>query len=679
MTDSTIASQANDDTTRVPNGATIRVSGKTDPRKLSECRFLGSVKFAIEANCTVDLNGAEIPGDCTISLSGVPTSAELKLNAVNVRVGGSLRIEGFIPKEPGFDSEFSIDLSGASVGQDLQFVGLRNGRRARVALDSARVERRVLFEDCDLRDVKAVLLQASEIQFNRSTVRGHLDLERAVVSGSLNVVWNGTATNGDLEYESNTPRCWGTIGMKHATFERGGVFLYDCLYANRVELRGARLRSGVRMRKAELRGDCTGSPAFDGTALRCESSVDLEGSTIHGTLKLAGASIMGRVFHGERWDNAPAGSGVKATDVDVRGAEIAELDLVIKSALEKVDLSGAKIQSLFLREVSDGVSESKPKFIVKGMQFRELAISYRDEDSTNDGSSTKPKRPWASMVAWLLCVLALGVLAYKVGDGLWVLVTLFSYALISFLLWRRGESAKPSDRKTVNWLELCCSGSERFDRAFFAWVERWLRESGADQEADEVFLLRKRNEARKRRAQERFSASVLWDLLLDFTIAYGARPARLLHAFVLLWFFGWILFLDPHSVEHPIVFHAQSTTQVEKAFREKTLFESRNGDGALVLSTDPRTDIWVRDGSMPSAGEWGALNALVIATRIQFPIVALIGESDWTPSSRRVWTPWGGELGGLTYENIGAALSLFNFGVLPLLLAGLVGYIKRRA
>jgi hypothetical protein len=652
----------------VPDGTEFVVQLLGEWRFPATARFLGSVIFTLSSGCSVNLSNTRIPGNCLIRPSR--SSGQIAfIDALCARVEGNLTVYGL--KLGPASRAGTIDLTGTSIGGDLHFLQLQaepephteadgtvetrpdHKRPVDVLLDNSSVSQRACFEECKLNRVKAPLFRSLVVQFTKTTIRERLDLERAVVDDFIKV-------------EPIDSERWGEIYMRYATLERGGVQVdAQRMHARRFDLAGASLRRKFEMKHAKLDED------FDGTSLRCDSSVDLTGLMAK-KIKVAGAVVKGRVFHGEPWsDTPPQGEGAKAESVDARGAEIAELDLELHGALRQVDLSGANIHAIFLRGGDDALAEFK----IKGLQFRELQIEHK----------VKEREFWSPGVwAWGAAFVAVACAAAFTGRGEWVLLVLAGYAAISFALrcrdCARAKSAcaqgAEDARAIVGWLEDKCSKPKSFDKPFFVWVERWLRERGSDESADEVFLLRKKCEADAARLRGGFTSRDLLDRFLGFTLAYGARPGRLLHAYLLLWCFSWALFLDPHSVEHPTVVATLTNDQVDSAFREGQLVKS---DGeALVRPTPLGSDVWNFDGSMPSDGEWLPVNALVVATRAQFPFASLGGESAWVPSSREIQAPWG-RVHGVTYENLSGLLALLNLGLLPLLLAGLTGYLKRRA
>lgn len=667
------------------HGHTFVIESSCKRAVMSNARFLGSVKFLLKGDLELNLSDVLVPGTCSI-LCDEEQRSELCFDAHYARFGGNFTIKAVklsrSPNQTNGSATAAANLGGAQVAGDLCFEDV-SCPNAELLLDSAHVGKRLIFRCCNLYSLNAKLLVASEIQFNESVVTSSIDLERARIEGSLNVRRDHKCANGDKpqgEQDTSPSAEWGAINLHQSVFERGGIYFHRDLTAKMIDLRGARVCAKIEMREANFRveGDV---PGFDGTALRCDSSVDLDGSTI-GLLKLAGARIAGRVFHGESYNNGAPARGVIAQTVDVRSAEVAEIDLILNDTLKTVDLSGAKVRTLFLRKPPSSETaapredNAATSFKIQGLEFQDITIE-RDAE---------PRAGWQYQgpLAWLGAVIALAVAATLTEHGGWVLLPLGVYAALSIPSLLRETSAqvrrtatRENATRIVGWLDSSFSKQPSFDRAFFVWVERWLRERGEDGAADEVFLLRKRHEGDQKRETEGWlSASAAWSKLLDLTIAYGVRPRRLLHAFVLLWFSSWILFLNPHSVSHPSGFPALNADQVEKAIRDGTLAQSSGG--ALIRANSPLTDIWVADGSMPSACEWSPINALVVATRIQFPITTVLGESDWAPSSRAIQLPWGA-VRWLTYENLTAILGLLNFALLPLLLAGLTGYIKRRS
>ncbi len=248
------------------------------------------------------------------------------------------------------------------------------------------------------------------------------------------------------------------------------------------------------------------------------------------------------------------------------------------------------------------------------------------------------------------------------------------------------EASAKEHGKVLNFLE-----STHFSPAFYLEVEQWARAAGNDPLADEVFLCLRRRELKETRPSEKdgvpeqrgkkpsFSAVVRWwrKGILDFCFGYGVRPGRAIHFFILLWLLNWCVFLNPHSVERPLGFEVAKTEPAKPPEPPEPPEPPPKEDGKKTADTtkpDPKYfNPWPGDGGYPDDGGWGAQSAFFMAMRVQVPLIDLLIDSEWKPADRPLasWLP-------LTYENWAAIMRAVNLILVPLLIAGAAGFLKRR-
>lgn len=228
---------------------------------------------------------------------------------------------------------------------------------------------------------------------------------------------------------------------------------------------------------------------------------------------------------------------------------------------------------------------------------------------------------------------------------------------------------------------------------FYLSVEQAKRAEGDDRLADEVFLRRRRREQEELRplgepGDEGFDPRGpspghgpmmrAWHWLVDFATGYGVRPQRIAIMFGLLWLLNWGVFLNPRSVERPLSFEVSPEVWAER--REAWADGYPQGEGGA--------NPWPADGGVPAAGEWHAGHAFFVAMRVQLPLLSLLAEGDWEPSSRPMrvfdealggaWGAEGGPEGVLTFENYASVMQVTNLILIPLMIAGATGVLKRR-
>jgi hypothetical protein len=82
---------------------------------------------------------------------------------------------------------------------------------------------------------------------------------------------------------------------------------------------------------------------------------------------------------------------------------------------------------------------------------------------------------------------------------------------------------------------------------------------------------------------------------------------------------------------------------------------------------------WYPDTAGPE--RWGLPNAVFMALRVQVPVLELVAENDWEPATRQM-----DELSfvRISYANYASVMMLVNVVLIPLTIAGLTGYLKRR-
>lgn len=291
-----------------------------------------------------------------------------------------------------------------------------------------------------------------------------------------------------------------------------------------------------------------------------------------------------------------------------------------------------------------------------------------------------------------------------------------------------------SDGEILDWLE-----RSRFSRSTYIAVEDWMRRSGNPAMANAVFLARLHREVDEGLSQsawsdvdERhpesrititkalpwwqippewraaarywlrwlFSPRIWWSRLLDVLVGHGVHIDRPLHLFVLLWFINWGVFLDPHSVERPLVFVAVREPLAVDAETSKI---NRDTDREILgmPTGDPPQYVnpWIDDGGRaPDPSElkpensWSPMHAFWLTTRIQIPLLQLFAEGDWQPASRLI-VPQGSSANattgppsrnlrnfwGMTYENFAAGMMILNTALLSVIIAAASGYLRRKA
>ena len=197
-------------------------------------------------------------------------------------------------------------------------------------------------------------------------------------------------------------------------------------------------------------------------------------------------------------------------------------------------------------------------------------------------------------------------------------------------------------------------------------VERWLRKSGKDAEANAVYLERSQRELTH--GKMKWLAYML-KMISSFTVGSGVRPLGLVLA-LLGWFaISWIFYSDPRSVEHP------PSYVVPLGHAEESEISWANGNKG-----------------MPNPSSWGAADGLWVALNVHIPVLHFWARDEWEPSSRPVTLL---RIGGkeplgiiepsayefhapITYETYASIVQIFTYLAIPFLLIGWANISRRQ-
>lgn len=390
-----------------------------------------------------------------------------------------------------------------------------------------------------------------------------------------------------------------------------------------------------------LGSDIDGFLNLDGITI--DGSLNLFGTRIRGDLRLQGARIAGSApVVGPR--GGPAIEGA----LDAERAHMRQLILSLdepmttepagaRSTVARVALGEARVDALEVRGTFDAARHDVD---VDGLAFGGVEVAGLAVPRP------APRTSWRDAMRIALWLALVGLAALLLPDTRWRLALgVWALLVATVAIAQRRPTGQAGHARLLAFL-----AGVRFSRGFYLDVERQLRQRGEDAAADEVFLSR-----RKREAQVAWQASArlaglprrMWAELLDLGIGYGVRVSRAAHLWTLLWFVATGLFARPESVERPLGFGA------------------RPADEAPAPVPNP----WSDEGGMPDA--WSTTDGFWVASRLQLPFIALPAASDWAPSSRPVPHL------GISYENLATVLVLVNAVLLPLLLAGATGILKK--
>lgn len=599
----------------------------------------------VAAGDALDLQGAQVAGSMFLR-DGCRFGGAV--HGGGIAVGGNLEFAASTFGDPAADpGYFAVAFDQARIAGSLHLDATNrvHGDASFVALHAtnvwmgARVRGRVLLNGAQLRGVLSLSgLDARSAWLDNARIGGDLEL-------------NGTrlgTSRTDAEGASGT----GT---------GDGLEANMCLLARHIQVQGDVSSHALRLVRATtaplgLEDFARAQVAGDVTLLSGEIDgfLNLDGMTVGGNLNLLGTRVRGDVrLQGARIAGSapvvgPIGGPVIEGELDVRLAHVRQLTLSFdepmsrapdgeRSTVSRVALGDARVDALEVRGAFDA---ERHDIDVDGLAFGGLEVSGLAERSPAGRTSW---RDAVRGVLWLALVVLAAVLLpdmrWRLALGAWALV------VAAVAIAQRRPTGRDGHTQLLQFL-----AGARFSRGFYLDVERQLRQRGEDAAADEVFLSRRKREARVAwQASSRLAGLPrrVWAELLDLGIGYGVRVSRAAHLWTLLWFVATGLFARPESVERPLGFGARPA----------------------VEAPPPVPNPWSDEGGMPDV--WSTTDGFWVASRLQLPFIALPAASDWAPSSRPV--PYL----GISYENLATVLVLLNAVLLPLLLAGATGILKK--
>jgi hypothetical protein len=562
------------------------------------CRITGGLRL-----------GGTIRGQLSVQHTQVTVSGDTEaLDVSNATVGESL-ILGAEVELVGAVSAYALSAGGCRVSAQCT---------AGVVLTSATIRRDATFSG----------LRCAALWLNHATIGGELNLGDARIGRATQAAAHGVV------FLAQHVQVGGDAHANGLHIVRPGescVWFGDFANAKiggSLELLGCEIAGYCNLVSAEIAGDLV-----------------LAGTTIDGPLHLRSARVAGSVFDG-RLTMPPRVLG----DIDLRLASMRKLTLTLgerpagsaavdgAGTARTVLLSDCEVGSLAVRGRLDATHDAVH---VDGLAFGALDVT--ELETARPGAHRVSGRDVVRALLWTALVV-LAWLLLPEAPWRWAL-GVFALLTLALGVQHLRASGAHADRRLLDFL----AGTE-FSRSFYLAVERDLRQQGEDAAADEVFLSRRKREARQAFAQARGPDGIarrLWAELLDLSVGYGVRVSRAVHAYVLLWFLGTGIYAAPASVERPL------------------------GFGARLAAEAPaeRPNPWSDEGGMPDS--WSTTEGFFVASRLQLPFLSLPAQSDWAPSSRPV------PVLGISYENLASVFMLVNAVLLPLIIAGVSGILKK--
>jgi hypothetical protein len=572
----------------------------------------------------VDLRGVRVLGD--LNLRGVSTGGDLRMVGADIagwmlldaqadhrtHIGGALWL--YTTRIGGKLVLGEVEVAGDLLADGAQIIegvyGTSSKNRTGVFAGSVSFQHAKISGDVTMSGVQV----ARDLNLADAVIQGAVSLHdertRAQVGGSL--ILMGTSVTGPVMLSGAC--IGGALIALNAALQRDLVA--DALVGDRTEigesvlLSGARIDGSVGLRGARIGGDVTLDGAQIGAGLvaaaiagghRTEVAGDIGGSgtAISGNLVLDGvlvkgivfltaAQIQGSVSCGALGDQRTQASHVLLPSAKISGAALFK-GTKIAGAL---NLAQAELEGL----ACDGPNTAIGGPIVfQGLRANEFRL---------DG--------WA-------CPAGPVDLSLAKIDRLEIVEHVPARIDLTGCEFRRlilpGQDHRGLLRSTTP-----------FQRDPYFAMEKWLRDRGEDDRANEVYLdLRRRH-----RAENLSGLRRLADWALDRSVGYGIESYRLAVYLALVCLLSALLFSHPGAMQP---------------------------DPVSAARPSESTAVW-------------------LAAQTTFPMFAVIAAKSWRPSSQPIvlfHRPL-----PLSYDDYASVVSLLSWVVVPLFIAGMTGLLKKQ-
>jgi len=595
-----------------------------------------------------DLDGIRVGGD--LGLDGAALTGKLTCTVVSLSVPGQDEPQQCRPEITG-----TVSLSNAEISRQVDFEGIQIGK-------SLIMMRTVIKGDfiCSLAEVggsrPAEQAAAAPAQSESSGLAYLMGMK---VSGPVN--FNGVWIAGDLNLQSADLQ--GGLYLCTENGRRtevvGRVNLNAARVACEASLDGIRVGRDLDVDAAVVAGKLSCSTAYVSSSAQGERKwqgaevagsvslsnaeisrqVDFEGIQIGKSLMMMRTVIKGNLLSGAfdsecRTDIGEEANlaGLHSGQVTLDGARIGK-DLVLSEVVIKGSLfcrakegQRTKVEGqVWMRaaQVSRDVDFS-------GLDIVSGKVDFSGKDITSDlllqGTSIQGVLSFGTAPADSLKVVKkVDLQGCKTREAeLEFLPAKFPVNLEGF---RFERLTVPGDD-----FGLFLDNSQPFSKGNYVVVEKWLRDQGKTDEADQVHLsMLQRNRAEMRKRGRMSWHTALGDWLLS--IGYRVRIPYFLYPFFLLLLLSCWLFTNVQAVSPKVL----------------------------------------------TPGEpWGAWDGFWLAAQTHLPLIPFTASEKWKPTvlSSNPITLFGRSL-GLSYSSYGTLVSLFGYVVLPLLLARIAVVLKR--
>jgi hypothetical protein len=653
------------------------------------------------------LQGAEIQGDlfcnteygyCTefggnVFMVGIKILGRADFSGA--KIGGDLNLEvaeikGALDLKPEWDEinkqwycteiNGDVNLGGAKISPSININGTKI--KGDLSLQIAQIRGNVF-------------CQPDEGHFTE--IDGKVDCTGVYVSNSM--TFNGTTISSDLELKGAEIKgdlhCRSEFGQR--TIIEGKANLVEMQVLGSVDFSGAKIAGDLNMKRAEIK-----------SKLDCEVSENYR-TEIGNNLNLAGAKITGSV----NFSGAKVGKDLVLKGAQILGGlecrsytqaynyetEIGQnLNLIRAKISSSVDLLGAKIQGYLELEAAEidsnlfcnlsQINLSKIGNSKKGASLKECKIRCLNV-------TIAPANENAHLNLEFTKVIKLKINESLPKKGL-INLEGFEFQQIELPeqvekhVNKANKSLDKQERNGNKYIQFL-EASTPFDEGAYFFMENWLRNQGAELDANRIYTEMRRRNRREKVSLEikpirkwkqllrgpqgwRRLARIAWivsvqqtyDWILDFTICYGTATNRLFFFYFLpVLMFSWILFNNPQSVELDW---------------DITTGDLNNPQVIERLNLQKKTNPYLikdRLSVHPEYGEWKSMDAFWQAIKVTVPIISLTPTDKWTPSDKSIMC-WEHKQFCLSYYTYAKFITLFGWITVPLFLAGASGIVKKK-
>ncbi|MFO1002011.1 MAG: hypothetical protein U0936_16885 [Planctomycetaceae bacterium] len=543
------------------------------------------------------------------------------------------------------------------------------------------------------------------VDLRNTNIEGHFDIKNTVFSNSDSTGDHAPAVLMNCLHVLGPTRLTnlsitGKLELNFADFK--GLFRGSSIVCNGISARHSAIRSdcnfwGVKTNKPQKLEE-TATSDFEFMAVgghlhfdKCsfDDTVALRSATVGGDLELSESNLK------KNLDGSGIEVGGKAIisdhingEVDLQQSIIQELQLTIKEdkLFDRPKFICARNATVQIVRITTRLPDPQNRYQNYFPPFFDFEGTHVAQFIVSDDTSQPTTIPISGRDKTRLALTCLSLLLAVIHAGYFGHFAAFFFISILYGIFYTAHWKEKGDRNCeaiLQFLELTFP----FSMGFYMALERLMREKGNVYVADEIYIKRRRRESEvPREIPRRWQFDVkstpvvevksrprffgrCWYQFLEYMTGYGVRTSRMVFLFILSWILTASIFVNPRSVERPLVFvQTRSDNVVNGQFphRPSELNPARSNpwpaDGGHVDYTDGEEF------------DWGIQNAFFVAMRVQLPLISTEAENDWSPATRNLfgksWLP--------TFANIAAVLRIVNLVLVSMIIAGLTGHVISR-